>query len=262
LTGNIGEDVSLGMNCAFDALLFDLGGTLIYFEGDKGEVIHQANRALARAVQELGYDISQYVLINAYETRLQRYFGHRDEDLVEYTTRRVLKELLTDHGYPNAPDEDVRAALRAMYEVFEANWHVEEDALLLLKTLKEHECKLGLISNAADDDDVQRQVDNAGLRPYLDAVFTSSVVGMRKPHPKIFKEATQALGVTDLSRVLMVGDRLNADIAGAKKLGMKAVWITRRVNNPVRKAAVSLWQPDAKVTSLVELMEWMKSYKL
>ena len=250
----------MGKNCAFDALLFDLGGTLIYFEGDKEEVIHQANHALARAVQDLGYDISEYVLINAYETRLQRYFGHRDDDLIEYTTRRLLTDLLADHGYPDAPEEDVRAALQAMYEVFEANWHVEEDALPLLKMLKEYDCKLGLVSNAADDDDVQRQVDNAGLRPYLDVVFTSSVAGMRKPHPKMFEEAMQALGVTDLSRVLMVGDRLNADIAGAKKMGMQAVWITRRVNNPVRKSAVSVWEPDAQVHSLVELMEWMKEY--
>ncbi len=254
-----GEEFSLGMNCAFDAILFDLGGTLIYFEGDKEEVIHHANRALARTVQELGYEISTYVLINAYETRLQRYFGHRDEDLIEYTTRRLLTELLADHGYSNAPEEDVRTALQAMYEVFEVNWHVEEDALPVLQVLKEHDCKVGLVSNAADDDDVQRQVDNAGLRPYLDAVYTSAMVGMRKPHPKMFEEAIQSLGVTDLSRVLMVGDRLNADIAGAKKMGMQAVWITRRVNNPVRKSAVSVWEPDAQVTSLVELLEWMEN---
>ena len=246
-------------NCAFDALLFDLGGTLIYFEGDKEEVIHQANRALARAVQDLGYDISQYVLINAYETRLQTYFGHRDEDLIEYTTRRLLEELLADHGNNNVPEEDVRAALQAMYTVFEANWLVEEDALPVLKKLKEYGCKLGLVSNAADDDDVQRQVDNAGLRPYLDTVLTSAVVGMRKPHPKMFEEAMQALGVSDPSRILMVGDRLNADITGAKKLGMQAVWITRRVNNPELKLAASVWQPDAQVTSLVGLMDWMEN---
>jgi HAD superfamily hydrolase (TIGR01662 family) len=246
-------------NCAFDALLFDLGGTLIYFEGDKEEIIHQANHALARTVQDLGYDIPTYVLVNAYETRLQAYFGHRDEDLIEYTTRRLLKELLADHGYINVPEDDVRTALQVMYEVFEANWHVEEDALPVLKMLKEHGCKVGLVSNAADDDDVQRQVDGAGLRPYLDTVHTSAVAGMRKPHPKMFEEAIQALGVTDLSRVLMVGDRLNADIAGAKKMGMQAVWITRRVTNPIKKSAVSVWEPDAQVTSLVELLAWMEN---
>jgi hypothetical protein len=54
------------MYCNFDALLFDLGGTLIYFEGDKREVIHQADRVLARAVQGQGYDISTKTLIDAY----------------------------------------------------------------------------------------------------------------------------------------------------------------------------------------------------
>jgi HAD superfamily hydrolase (TIGR01662 family) len=247
------------MYCNFDALLFDLGGTLIYFEGDKREVIHQADRVLARAVQGLGYDISTKTLIDAYETRLQHYFRHRDENLIEYTTRRLLKELLADHGYPDAPEADVRAALQAMYEVFEASWHVEEDALPVLKILKQHGCKLGLVSNAADDDDVHRQVDHAGLRPYLDVIFTSAVVGMRKPHPKMFEEAMRALNVTDPSRVLMVGDRLNADVAGAKKLGMQAVWITRRVSSPELKSAGSEWVPDGQVTSLIALMAWMQN---
>lgn len=245
-------------NGAFDALLFDLGGTLIYFDGDKQEIIDQANHALARAVRDLGYDVVEYVFINAYETRLQKYFGHRDEDLIEYTTRRLLRDLLVDNGFADVSENDLRTALRAMYEVFEAHWHVEEDALATLQMVKEWGCCVGLISNAADDDDVQQQVDNAGLRPYLDVIFTSATVGMRKPHPKMFEEAMQALGVGDPSRVLMVGDRLNADIAGAKKLGMKAAWITRRVNHPVRKSAVSTWVPDVHITSLYELMEWLK----
>lgn len=205
--------------CAFDALLFDLGGTLIYFEGDKQEIIDQADQALAHALQALGFEIDPFVFINAYETRLQKYFGHRDETLIEYTTRRLLAELLADQGYVQVEEEKIRTALRAMYEVFEANWYVEKDAKPLMKMLKRHGCRVGLISNAADDDDVQRQVDNAGLRPFLDVILTSAATGVRKPHPGMFEKAMQELGVDDPSRVLMVGDRLNADIAGAKEAG-------------------------------------------
>lgn len=254
----IGEDKLLGKrNCAFDAFLFDLGGTLIYFEGDKTEVILQADLALVRSLRELGYTVDEAVFLEVYETRVQAYFGSRDEDQIEYTTRRLLRELLSDYGYPDVPQTDIRTALQAMYEVFEAYWFVEEDSLAVLETLKKYDCRIGLVSNAADDDDVQRQVDRAGLRPYLDAIFTSAEAGLRKPHPKMFEEAMQALGVTDTARVLMVGDRLNADIAGAKQLGMKAVWITRRVPNPAEKAAAYSWQPDAQVNSLTELLNWI-----
>jgi HAD superfamily hydrolase (TIGR01662 family) len=240
-------------------ILFDLGGTLIYFEGIKSEVIVQANLMLARSLQALGYALDEDAFLEAYETRLRAYFGRRDQDQIEYTTRRLLRELLSDFGYPDAPETDLRAALQAMYEIFEASWKVEEDSLSILAALKENGCRVGLISNAADDDDVQRQVDRAGLRPYLDVIFTSAVSGLRKPHPRMFEEAMRALGCSRYERALMVGDRLNADIAGAKKLGMQAAWIVRRVANPEAKATECSWQPDVQVASLVELLEWIES---
>lgn len=246
-------------NCVFEAVLFDLGGTLIYFKGDKSQVIIEADQALVLRLAALGYGVEQDAFIDAYETRLKAYFGQRDKDQVEYTTRRLLRELLADFGYAAVPETDVRAALQAMYEVFESHWHVEEDALRVLSWFKSRGCRIGLVSNAADDDDVQRQVERAGLRPFLDVICTSAVSGLRKPHPRMFELAMQALGVEDPARVLMVGDRLNADIAGAKPLGMKAAWITRRVKDPAARAAVCDWQPDVRVESLSQLQAWVES---
>ena len=243
--------------CAFDALLFDLGGTLIYFAGDKKEVIVRANLALIESLQQLGYGLPPDAFLAEYETRLKAYFERRDQDLIETTTRRLVHELVTDFGYPDVSEQEIRTALQAMYEIFEASWLVEEDALRILQDLKAQGCRIGLVSNAADDDDVQRRVDRAGLRPYLDVIFTSAVVGVRKPHPHIFAEALSALGCTAVERVLMVGDRLNADIAGAKRLGMRAAWITRRVPRAQEKAAASSWQPDVRVDSLDQLRAWI-----
>jgi HAD superfamily hydrolase (TIGR01662 family) len=247
-----------GRHCAFDAVLFDLGGTLIYFAGDKEEIIVQADHALAHSLQSLGYDLDLERFLTDFEARLQIYFTQRDVDHVEYTTRRLLRELLYDHGYPAAREADLRTALQAMYEVFEACWLVEEDTIPVLQTLKDGGCRVGLISNAADDDDVLRQVQRAGLQPYLNAIFTSAASGWRKPHPRMFEEAMRALDCSSAQRILMVGDRLKADIAGAKKLGMQAAWITRRVPDADQRLAASECRPDVRVASLTELLHWMK----
>jgi len=60
----------------------------------------------------------------------------------------------------------------------------------------------------------------------VDTIVLSSEVGKRKPHPAIFERALSELGV-DSSDALFVGDRLDADVLGASRIGMKtvqAVW--------------------------------------
>jgi putative hydrolase of the HAD superfamily len=45
---------------------------------------------------------------------------------------------------------------------------------------------------------------------------------VRKPHPKIFARAVDEVGV-DAQRILFVGDRLRADVRGARDAGMTTV---------------------------------------
>jgi FMN phosphatase YigB (HAD superfamily) len=57
----------------------------------------------------------------------------------------------------------------------------------------------------------------------------------------------KALGVS-ASETVFVGDTVDADIEGAKAVGMKAVYIERRVQKEVENA-----RPDQTIKSLSEL---------
>jgi len=46
-----------------------------------------------------------------------------------------------------------------------------------------------------------------------------------KPQPKLFEKALQALGI-DQSRVIMVGDAFETDIAGSNNFGIDSLLIT------------------------------------
>jgi len=61
-----------------------------------------------------------------------------------------------------------------------------------------------------------------GLLEGLDVVVFSSDVGVRKPSPEIFRRALDSLGVA-AERALFVGDRLVADVRGARDVGMRTV---------------------------------------
>jgi 4-nitrophenyl phosphatase len=75
---------------------------------------------------------------------------------------------------------------------------------------------------------------------------------MGKPNPPMFEAALRLLG-TKPERTLMIGDRLDTDIAGAKRAGMRTALVLTGVSNQadVEDAADA---PDAVFAGLPELL--------
>ena len=63
-----------------------------------------------------------------------------------------------------------------------------------------------------------------GLNRLIPHIFISMELGSAKPRPEFFDRITEALGITDRSRVVMVGDSLSSDIAGGNRAGIDTVW--------------------------------------
>jgi HAD superfamily hydrolase (TIGR01509 family) len=113
--------------------------------------------------------------------------------------------------------------------------------------------RLGLCSNFSHSDTVLGILDETGLRSRLDAVVVSDQFGVRKPRPEIFEEVLARLGVAPRDAI-HVGDDLQADVAGAGALGIRTVWLTRRVRNPEAKLLEHEGpRPDHTVADLSEL---------
>jgi putative hydrolase of the HAD superfamily len=91
-----------------------------------------------------------------------------------------------------------------------------------LDSLRERGVKIGLITNGRALMQ-NRKIDGLGIRPLLDSVVISGDLGVRKPDPRIFAAALEDLAVASASAAY-VGDNPEADILGAKRSGMFAVW--------------------------------------
>ena len=240
------------MTKQFEALLFDLGGTLIYFDGSWPEVMQAANRELLTHLQEQGLRLDAENFLNEFQRRWEEYYAQRETEFVEYTSASILRALLADSGYPEFTPQMIRSALKRWYTVTQVHWKAEEDALPTLETLRKTGYHMGIISNAADDGDVQTLVDNAGLRPYFDFVLSSAACGIRKPNPRIFEIALEKLGCPS-DRAVMVGDTLGADILGARNASLTSIWIKRRADTPSNRDHGDTIQPDASIHTLAEL---------
>ena len=242
----------------FDAVLFDLGNTLIYFDGEWPEVIRQGDTQLLAVLQAAGLRLDTQAFTTEFETRLDAYYSQRNTEFIEYTTAYILRGLLADMGYPEVSETTLQRALKAMYAISQAHWIPESDAQPTLQFLRQQGYHLGLISNAGDDRDVQILVDKAGVRLYFDVILTSAAEGIRKPNPHLFHKALSTWG-TPPGRAAMVGDTLGADILGARNAGLFSIWITRRADSPGNQAHQDTIQPDASIDTLAELPELLSS---
>jgi putative hydrolase of the HAD superfamily len=86
--------------------------------------------------------------------------------------------------------------------------------------------RLGIVSNFYGNlPAICREV---GLSPFLETVIDSTVVGVCKPDPEIFRAALQVLQI-EPAQAVFVGDSLHRDMAGARAIGMAHVWLTPKL---------------------------------
>jgi putative hydrolase of the HAD superfamily len=232
------------------AVIFDFGGTLMYGREDWEPIMAQADDALTAYLRSQGMDLNITTFPHQFRKYLANYFKQREKDLLETTYTYVLRELLKEKGYDDVPDNIIRNALDALFAVTQSNWVLEEDALPTLRKLEGNGYRMGIISNAGDDQDVQQLAQRFGIRHFFDFILTSAACSYRKPHVRIFEMALSKWYLLP-TEAAMVGDNLDADIYGAQNAGMYGVWISRRA--APRTEDQFRIQPDASLSSLLEL---------
>jgi putative hydrolase of the HAD superfamily len=83
--------------------------------------------------------------------------------------------------------------------------------------------RLGIVSNFYGN--LARVCDDAGIRSFFSVLVDSTEVGCAKPDPRIFQRALEALAVSP-SSATFVGDSLPRDMAGARAVGMRHIWLS------------------------------------
>jgi putative hydrolase of the HAD superfamily len=170
----------------------------------------------------------------------------RQEVLAQQTLREALKKIEA----PASTGAVVEAAIKVFFEAEEEAWRPYPEAIETLKQLKSQPYRLGLYSNATDDLLIQRLVNRCGLRPYLSPTFSSAGWGWRKPRPEGFELIAKRWELPPQA-VAVVGDDLEADIAGAQNAGMPGIWLRRETaTSQANEAAI---QPAATISNLLDL---------
>jgi putative hydrolase of the HAD superfamily len=228
-------------------VIFDLGHTLMYLDGDWEEIEAQgvADMGAFLVKQRLTLDPDQFG--GTFLARRQEGFARATETRIEVLATDTLRATLSVFGYSNVDHGLIEKALWHYFRLEERRYAAYPDALDVLRQLDGMGHRLGMISNATDDPLIQRVVDRLGFRPWLRPALSSAGVGIRKPDPRIFHMVLNEWGLLP-EQAIMVGDTLEADILGAQLAGMRSVLVTMR-ENPRNTEHLDV-QPDAQVDSL------------
>ena len=239
-------------------LLFDLGFTLINFEGDFYEAMRVSYEKLADSLVASGCAIDAPEFAKKFSEVISEYYRCRAIDLIERPVEESLKKTLSYFSINSLPDDVMAKAVEAMYTYTESWWQVEEDAHKTLQILQQKGYRMGLISNASNSPDLNRLIDNHGLRKYFEVIVISADEGIRKPDPQIFLNTLKSLNV-EPGDAIMIGDTLPADVLGAKNVGMRSIWITRRADRPENREVFGSIHPDFTLKDLAALPALLSS---
>jgi len=99
---------------------------------------------------------------------------------------------------------------------------VIEGVFEVLETMRKDGYRIAMIANG-DSAGARNIIAACGLEDYFDVVVISEEVGIEKPDKQVFQVALDKLGV-EAENAVMVGNRIDADIVGANRIGMKSVW--------------------------------------
>jgi putative hydrolase of the HAD superfamily len=125
------------------------------------------------------------------------------------------------------------------------------DTELVLNSLFET-YKIGLICDSGmSPGKVMREILAAyDLLQYFDSMVFSDELGVTKPDSRAYQTALDQMGV-DAQKAMHVGDLLATDVAGARSVGMKSVWLNREGVRRVNRTVA----PDYEIHRLAELLD-------
>jgi len=226
-----------------DAVIFDWGGTLTRWHDID---FHAESLALAHAVVAAndGDEVEVEVHAEALHRANQAIWG-RSRDHQQSAT---VADLFTEAGLDHDPE-----LLSHYREFWEPHTGTDPGVAELFTTLRVRGLKVGVLSNTiwprAWHEDFFRRDRVLDL---IDGAVYTSEIPWTKPSPNAFAAAMKAVGVTDPTRCVYVGDRLYDDIWGARNAGLKAIHIPHSAI-PVEQVGHSVGVPDAVAHELAEI---------
>ena len=220
----------------YDVILFDVDDTLMDFKMTEENALQNTFTAFGLPTGLADYG-AQYKEISKI---LWRDLEEGRITISDLGVERFRRLFAVDQ-----PELDANAFGQAYLENLGKEVHLIPGAVELCSRLSG--CRLVVITNGFASVQTAR-IGASQLCHTFEELIISEQVGYKKPDREIFEYAFSKLGLTDKTKVLMVGDSLTSDIQGGNRFGIDTCWY-----NPLQKENHSEIQPTYEIKELGEL---------
>jgi len=214
-------------------VFLDLGGVLL----DEGRFHSYFFRTIRSLINEHGNEVSQSAFIKA----KNRLVSEGAPDFALCIVREFVEDEAVVSGILSEWERRVRGRDLELLTL-------RRDSKTVLKQLSKR-YRLGVIANQRTS--IMPIFERYEIGHYFDVVLISEAVGIAKPDKRIFKLAIEHAGVKP-SETVMVGDRIDNDVAPARAMGM---WTVRMRTGTwaVQEPRSEEERPHAEIRKLREL---------
>ena len=236
---------------------FDLWQTLLLDERDLGQAralvrLEGAQSALAKSGE--AFDLEH--IREAYMSCFNQCRGVRDGGLdVDF---REQVAIFVNHISPGLAERLNASVMDEIAWFYSDSFLVHpppahEDAVQVLQGIKDMGLKMGLISNTGMTPGFtfRSYMEERGLLKYFHTLTFSDEVKLAKPASEIFMMTLRELDAR-AEQTVHVGDHIVNDVLGAKRCGMKTVWISGFYEREAPDDPDT--QPDVTVDSLAAVL--------
>lgn len=200
-------------------VFFDLDHTLWDFDRNSSLAFH-------RVFHKHNIDLPLLDFLREYEPiNLDYWKKYREERVTKSELRRGRLTETFDVFKLKYPLDVIDSLASCYIDELPVDNHLFVGAIEILDYLSER-YRLHIITNGFEE--VQHlKLRNSGIIDYFRSVTTSEDVGLKKPHPSVFNSALKKAS-TMPQQSIMIGDSFEADIIGAKNVGMHTLFFNYR----------------------------------
>ena len=228
----------------YSAVFFDADSTLLDF--GKAE-----NHALRSIYKMMGEPCSYEKFFEIYDEVNRQIWTELEEktitpDQLKTERFRRFAAALPSPGTASGTEVDPQKLSDAYLKGLGEGAYYLDGAEELLKALK-GKYPLAMLTNGLT---IVQEARFAALNFYeiFDVVLISEKEGIAKPDPALFQMAAEKMNLSLDKNILMIGDGLGSDIAGAINAGITSCWY-----NPGKWENQSPWKADYELASLEEV---------
>ena len=232
-----------------EAVTFDLWNTLL----ENRDFTELRVGSLKRALGEEGFAIPESELLRAYEAASGHYRREWELNYRHLSVERRVEYILKELGIASEAELKQSVVVSFMNAFNVDTPALKEGVEETLETLN-GEYGMGIISDTGvtPGSVIREYLERQGLLHLFTSTVFSDEEGYCKPHRRVFEKALNELGV-EAEEAVHVGDLLRTDVAGAKGMGMKAVWVSETPDTTHGEC-----RPDFVIKRLPELLDLLE----